>query len=131
MRIVSIQMQRGAKRGTYCPILATLHHFVRSRLGVEGVRRLMHLVGPGKIQNMWNDQNERGSDRPQGVAIKPGGYWFDDLPAGSTMSSGDFILSTIMNSPSRTIHFTVLFYQNPGSGPGMNVLLAGESSLGL
>ena len=38
------------------PNPATLHHFVKYRLGVEGVERLMHLVGEAIVLGAQNER---------------------------------------------------------------------------
>ncbi len=46
------------KAGYLLPNPATLHHFVKYRLGVEGVERLMHLVGEAIV--LWAQKERVG-----------------------------------------------------------------------
>jgi len=51
-------VQRRLKAGYLLPNPATLHNFVKYRLGVEGVERLMHLVGEAIV--LWAQQEMVG-----------------------------------------------------------------------
>ncbi len=47
------------EEGYILPNSATLHHFVKYRLGVEGMKRLMHLVGEAIL--LWAENEMSGT----------------------------------------------------------------------